>query len=69
MLPGAASSSRATPSTTDLPSIYGIDDHLARTGAAWLLWGYGISAWIAFVLAERRSRRNGPAVEPRPAIP
>lgn len=38
------------------PTVYGVDDHLARTGAAWLLWGYGISAWIAFMIAERRLR-------------
>ena len=38
------------------PFVYGVDDHLARTGSAWLLWGYGISAWIALLIAERRQR-------------
>ena len=40
------------------PSVYGTDDQLIRTDSAWLLWGYGISAWIALVLARRRLR-NG----------
>ncbi len=36
--------------------VYGVNDEVARTGAAWLLWGYGLSAWIAFVLAQRKLR-------------
>lgn len=38
------------------PDVYGVDDRIARTAAAWLLWGYGISAAIACAVAERRLR-------------
>ena len=37
-------------------SVYGAGDHVARTGAAWLLWGYGLSAWVALAIAERKIR-------------
>jgi hypothetical protein len=31
------------------PGIYGSDDALLRAGAAWLLWGYGVSLAFAFL--------------------
>ena len=34
------------------PSIYGIDDHVVRLGAAWLLWGYGISLGVALLIVR-----------------
>jgi len=37
--------------------VYAADDTVARFGAAWLLWGYGISAWIVLLMANRTSRR------------
>ncbi len=48
------------------PTIYTADDHVGRFGAAWLLWGYGISAWIALFIAERRAKASGtgPALHP-----
>ena len=48
------------------PTIYSADDHVGRLGAAWLLWGYGISAWIALFIAERRTKASGtgPALHP-----
>ncbi len=42
-------------------SVYGAGDPVARTGAAWLLWGYGLSAWIAFVVADRKLRSGNVA--------
>ena len=42
-------------------SVYGAGDPVARTGGAWLLWGYGLSAWIAFVVAARKLRSGNAA--------
>ena len=39
------------------PSIYGAQDTTVRLGAAWLLWGYGISLLIALVISARGSPR------------
>lgn len=38
------------------PALYAADDHVARLGAAWLLWGYGASAWIGLMSAIFRQR-------------
>ncbi len=35
--------------------IYGEGDLIARLGAAWLLWGYGLSLAIALLMARRRA--------------
>jgi len=37
-------------------SIYTVNDTTGRFGAAWLLWGYGISAWIIVLMANRKVR-------------
>jgi hypothetical protein len=47
-------------------TVYTADEPTARLGSAWLLWGYGVSAWAALVLAHRRARRDAPAALPRP---
>ena len=39
------------------PSIYGAQDTTVRLGAAWLLWGYGVSRLIALVISARGSPR------------
>jgi uncharacterized membrane protein YoaK (UPF0700 family) len=36
------------------PAAYGIDDTTIRFGAAWLLWGYGVSLGIALIMAAPR---------------
>lgn len=36
------------------PGAYGVDDTTVRLGAAWLLWGYGVSLGIAFLMAAPR---------------
>lgn len=36
------------------PQIYGSSDTVIRYGAAWLLWGYGVSFAIALFLVARR---------------
>lgn len=33
------------------PATYGGDDTVVRFGAAWLLWGYGVSLGIAVIMA------------------
>ncbi|WP_197421651.1 DUF5367 family protein [Sphingobium sp. CCH11-B1] len=38
------------------PAIYGKSETVVRLGAAWLLWGYGVSLGIALLMA-RRARR------------
>lgn len=39
-------------------AVYTTDERTARLGAAWLLWGYGVSAWIALFVANRRASRH-----------
>jgi hypothetical protein len=39
-----------------VPWIYGSDDALLRAGAAWLLWGYGVSLAFAFLWVSREER-------------
>lgn len=39
-----------------LPSLYGEDDTAIRFGAAWLLWGYGVSLGIAVLMVWRTAR-------------
>lgn len=34
------------------PAIYGESDTVVRLGAAWLLWGYGVSLGIALLMAR-----------------
>lgn len=34
------------------PAIYGADETVVRLGAAWLLWGYGVSLGIALLMAR-----------------
>ena len=48
--------------------VYSIDDQIGRLGAAWLLWGYGVSAWIALLIAGRRTQRSGTGLAMRPAV-
>ncbi len=48
------------------PEVYSVSDQIARGGAAWLLWGYGLSAWIALIMADRAAKRAGAGVM-RPA--
>lgn len=38
------------------PQVYGSDDTTIRLGAAWLLWGYGVSLVIAATLVARETR-------------
>lgn len=38
--------------------IYGPDGTAVRLGAAWLLWGYGVSLAVALVMAVRARRRE-----------
>lgn len=40
------------------PGLYAPDDHVARLGAAWLLWGYGASAWIGLMSAAFRQKNT-----------
>ncbi len=40
-----------------LHSVYGPDETTLRLGAAWLLWGYGVSLAMALGMAERLRRR------------
>jgi hypothetical protein len=37
------------------PAVYGTDEFTLRLGAAWLLWGYGVSLGIALIWAERET--------------
>lgn len=37
------------------PAAYGDNDHLLRLGAAWLLWGYGVSLGIALIWTVREA--------------
>ncbi len=39
-----------------LPGLYGSDDLTVRSGAAWLLWGYGVSLAIALITTRRKMR-------------
>ena len=39
-------------------TIYTTDERTSRLGAAWLLWGYGISGWIALLFASRKTERS-----------
>jgi hypothetical protein len=36
-----------------LPQVYGDSETVLRLGAAWLLWGYGVSLGIALLWAQR----------------
>ncbi len=36
--------------------LYGADETIVRLGAAWLLWGYGVSLGVALVMASRQRR-------------
>ena len=51
--------------------IYALDDRIGRLGAAWLLWGYGLTAWITLFVAAHRARGSGRgqgmALRPAPA--
>ncbi|ANQ42504.1 hypothetical protein BAR24_14205 [Gluconobacter oxydans] len=38
------------------PHVYAGNDTVTRYGAAWLLWGYGLGAWIALAMASRSIR-------------
>ncbi|MBB2167415.1 DUF5367 family protein [Gluconacetobacter aggeris] len=38
------------------PTLYATDDQTCRLASAWLLWGYGISAWGALLLGLWRER-------------
>lgn len=38
------------------PNVYAANDTLTRYGAAWLLWGYGLGAWIALAVVNRSIR-------------
>jgi hypothetical protein len=38
------------------PSMYGADPVAVRLGAAWLLWGYGVSLAIAVAMSARHER-------------
>jgi hypothetical protein len=38
--------------------LYGSDETAVRLGAAWLLWGYGVSLAAALVMAARARRRE-----------
>lgn len=42
------------------PAIYGSDPAAIRLGAAWLLWGYGISLAIAVGMASKREPATAP---------
>lgn len=37
------------------PAVYGTDEFTLRLGAAWLLWGYGVSLGIAWIWAARET--------------
>jgi hypothetical protein len=37
------------------PAVYGADELTLRLGAAWLLWGYGVSLGIAWIWAARET--------------
>jgi hypothetical protein len=39
-----------------LPATYGSSEIALRVGAAWLLWGYGVSLAIALLMASRPRR-------------
>ena len=51
--------------------VYALDDRIDRLGAAWLLWGYGLTAWITLFIASYRARGSdrgqGMALRPTPA--
>jgi hypothetical protein len=36
------------------PTLYASDEHTGRLAAAWLLWGYGVTAALVVVVAGRR---------------
>ena len=38
------------------PQVYGAGDLVVRLGAAWLLWGYGVSFAVALVMSARPAR-------------
>lgn len=40
-----------------MPWLYTTNDHTARLGAAWLLWGYGASAWMSLIVVTRRTHK------------
>ncbi len=40
------------------PGVYGSDPVVLRLGAAWLLWGYGVSLGIAVIMAARQVTRR-----------
>jgi hypothetical protein len=40
-----------------LPSVYGSDTEVLRAGAAWLLWGYGVSLAVALGLSATSQSR------------
>ncbi len=42
------------------PQVYGSDPQVLRLGAAWLLWGYGVSLGIALLWVRRRSSHCRP---------
>jgi hypothetical protein len=42
------------------PSVYGSDPVAVRLGAAWLLWGYGVSLAIAVVMSAQHERSVSP---------
>jgi hypothetical protein len=39
------------------PMVYGSDPATLRLGAAWLLWGYGVSLGIAVLIAAQQHRK------------
>lgn len=42
------------------PDLYGSDPLAVRLGAAWLLWGYGLSLGVAYLMAGPRRRPTKP---------
>ena len=40
------------------PSVYGVDPVALRLGAAWLLWGYGMSLAVALAMVHMLNRRK-----------
>jgi hypothetical protein len=38
-----------------LPAVYGDESEALRAGAAWLLWGYGVSLAIALLIAKAKA--------------
>jgi hypothetical protein len=46
-------------------TVYSTDEQTCRFAAAWLLWGYGASACVALLLAQRKASRPLPLTVPQ----